>query len=412
MGSSTIIHGNTNQKLEKESKKMNDLNNSLEVIKRKAVQIFSEEDFEKKMKSGKKLIIKLGADPSRPDLHIGHSVVLRVLKQFQDMGHEVVFVIGDFTGMIGDPSGKNKTRPALTFEETRKSAETYFEQATKILDKTKTRIAFNSEWLSKMNFADVIQLASKYTVARMLERDDFKNRFENNLPLSLHELFYPLMQGYDSVELKADIEIGGTDQTFNLLVGRELQKDYGQESQVVMTFPLLVGLDGKEKMSKSLDNYIGLTDSPFVKFEKSMKIPDQVLKQYFELATDLSMDEINEIMKGGIREAHMAFAKELLKMYDDVQEFEAIKEKYLKIARGDVPEDIEEINLPDSSLNICELLVKIGFATSKSEAKRQIAGNGIKINGVLETDINQEISINDGFVIQFGKNKFKKIRKK
>lgn len=412
MGSSTIIHGNTNQKLEKESKKMNDLNNSLEVIKRKAVQIFSEEDFEKKMKSGKKLIIKLGADPSRPDLHIGHSVVLRVLKQFQDMGHEVVFVIGDFTGMIGDPSGKNKTRPALTFEETRKSAETYFEQATKILDKTKTRIAFNSEWLSKMNFADVIQLASKYTVARMLERDDFKNRFENNLPLSLHELFYPLMQGYDSVELKADIEIGGTDQTFNLLVGRELQKDYGQESQVVMTFPLLVGLDGKEKMSKSLDNYIGLTDSPFVKFEKSMKIPDQVLKQYFELATDLSMDEINEIMKRDIREAHMAFAKELLKMYDDVQEFEAIKEKYLKIARGDVPEDIEEINLPDSSLNICELLVKIGFATSKSEAKRQIAGNGIKINGVLETDINQEISINDGFVIQFGKNKFKKIRKK
>lgn len=412
MGSSTIIHGNTNQKLEKESKKMNDLNNSLEVIKRKAVQIFSEEDFEKKMKSGKKLIIKLGADPSRPDLHIGHSVVLRVLKQFQDMGHEVVFVIGDFTGMIGDPSGRNKTRPALTFEETRKSAETYFEQATKILDKTKTRIAFNSEWLSKMNFADVIQLASKYTVARMLERDDFKNRFENNLPLSLHELFYPLMQGYDSVELKADIEIGGTDQTFNLLVGRELQKDYGQESQVVMTFPLLVGLDGKEKMSKSLDNYIGLTDSPFVKFEKSMKIPDQVLKQYFELATDLSMDEINEIMKRDIREAHMAFAKELLKMYDDVQEFEAIKEKYLKIARGDVPEDIEEINLPDSSLNICELLVKIGFATSKSEAKRQIAGNGIKINGVLETDINQEISINDGFVIQFGKNKFKKIRKK
>ena len=391
---------------------MNDLNNSLEVIKRKAVQIFSEEDFEKKMKSGKKLIIKLGADPSRPDLHIGHSVVLRVLKQFQDMGHEVVFVIGDFTGMIGDPSGRNKTRPALTFEETRKSAETYFEQATKILDKTKTRIAFNSEWLSKMNFADVIQLASKYTVARMLERDDFKNRFENNLPLSLHELFYPLMQGYDSVELKADIEIGGTDQTFNLLVGRELQKDYGQESQVVMTFPLLVGLDGKEKMSKSLDNYIGLTDSPFVKFEKSMKIPDQVLKQYFELATDLSMDEINEIMKRDIREAHMAFAKELLKMYDDVQEFEAIKEKYLKIARGDVPEDIEEINLPDSSLNICELLVKIGFATSKSEAKRQIAGNGIKINGVLETDINQEISINDGFVIQFGKNKFKKIRKK
>ena len=206
---------------------------------------------DKKIRSGKQLTIKLGADPSRPDLHIGHSVVLRVLKQFQDMGHNVIFVVGDFTGMIGDPSGKNKTRPALTFEEVRKSAETYLEQASKILDKSKTKILFNSGWLSKMNFADVVNLASKYTVARIMERDDFKNRFDNNLPLSMHELLYPLMEGYDSVALKADIEIGGTDQTFNLLVGRELQKAYGQESQVVMTFPLLVGLDGKEKMSKS-----------------------------------------------------------------------------------------------------------------------------------------------------------------
>lgn len=255
--------------------------NKLELIKRKAVQIFTEEDLDKKINSGRKLTIKLGADPSRPDLHIGHSVVLRVLKQFQDMGHEVVFVVGDFTGMIGDPSGKSKTRPALTFEETRKSAETYLEQATKILDKNKTKIVFNSDWLSKMNFEDVIKLASNYTVARIMERDDFKNRFENKIPLSMHELLYPLMQGYDSVELKADIEIGGTDQTFNLLVGRELQRDYGQESQVVMTFPLLVGLDGKEKMSKSLDNYIGLSDTPFEKFEKSMKIPDDVLRQYF-----------------------------------------------------------------------------------------------------------------------------------
>lgn len=224
----------------------------LEVIKRKAIQIFNEEDLERKINSGKRLTIKFGADPSRPDLHIGHSVPLRVLKTFQDMGHKIVFVIGDFTAMIGDPSGKSKTRPALTFEETRKSAETYLEQVTKILDKEKTEIVFNSEWLSKMNFEDVIKLSSKYTVARIMERDDFKNRFENNLPLSMHELLYPLMQGYDSVAINADIEIGGTDQTFNLLVGRELQKDYGQESQVVMTFPLLVGLDGIEKMSKSL----------------------------------------------------------------------------------------------------------------------------------------------------------------
>lgn len=387
------------------------MNDKLEIIKRKAVQIFSEEDLDRKINSGKKLTIKLGADPSRPDLHIGHSVVLRVLKQFQDMGHEVVFVVGDFTGMIGDPSGKNKTRPALTFEQTRKSAETYLEQATKILDKNKTRIAFNSEWLSKMNFADVIKLTSKYTVARILERDDFKNRFENNLPLSMHELLYPLLQGYDSVELKADIEIGGTDQTFNLLVGRELQKDYGQESQVVMTFPLLVGLDGKEKMSKSLDNYIGLTDSPFEKFEKSMKIPDNVLRQYFELATDLPTDEINKIMSGDIREAHLQFAKELLKMYDDVNEFESIKERYMNIAKGEIPENIEEIKMEEKELNICELLVKTGFANSKSEAKRMILGNGIKVDGKVVTDINKAIEIANGKVIQFGKNRFKKITK-
>ena len=382
------------------------MNDNLEIIKRKAVQIFSEEDLDKKINSGKKLTIKLGADPSRPDLHIGHSVVLRVLKQFQDMGHEVVFVVGDFTGMIGDPSGKNKTRPALTFEQTRKSAETYLEQATKILDKNKTRIAFNSEWLSKMNFEDVIRLASKYTVARLMERDDFKNRFEKNLPLSMHELLYPLMQGYDSVELKADIEIGGTDQTFNLLVGRELQKDYGQDSQVVMTFPLLVGLDGKEKMSKSLDNYIGLTDSPFKKFEKSMKIPDEVLRQYFELATDLDIEEINKIMEKDIRIAHMEFARELLKMYDDEKEFEQIKSRYENIAKGNIPDNIEYFKINEDSLNICNLLVTVGFANSKSEAKRMVIGKGVKIDGRLIADYNEIINLKESKVIQFGKNRF------
>ena len=386
--------------------------NNIEIIKRKAVQIFSEEDFDKKLKSGKKLKIKLGADPSRPDLHIGHSVVLRVLKQFQDMGHEVIFVVGDFTGMIGDPSGKSKTRPSLTFEQTRKSAETYLEHATKILDKEKTKIVFNSEWLSKMNFEDVIKLASKYTVARIMERDDFKNRFENNLPLSMHELLYPLMQGYDSVALNADIEIGGTDQTFNLLVGRELQKDYGQESQVVMTFPLLVGLDGKEKMSKSLDNYIGISDSPFDKFEKSMKIPDEVLRQYFELATDLPIDEINSIMSGDIREAHMRFAKELLKMYDDVNEYEEVKNRYLKIAKGGIPQDVPEFITSENNINICDLLVQVGFASSKGEAKRMIAGKGVKINSVIEEDITDTINLDEEKIIQFGKNKFVKVIRK
>lgn len=385
--------------------------NNLEIIKRKAVQIFSEQDLDKKLNSGKKLTIKLGADPSRPDLHIGHSVVLRVLKNFQDMGHEVVFVIGDFTGMIGDPSGKSKTRPALTFEETRKSAETYLEQATKILDKDKTRIAFNSEWLSKLNFEDVIKLCSKYTVARIMERDDFKNRFENGLPLSMHELLYPLMQGYDSVALNVDIEIGGTDQTFNLLVGRELQKDYEQEPQVVMTFPLLVGLDGKEKMSKSLDNYIGLNDTPFAKLEKSMRIPDEVLRQYFELATDMPIDEINSILNGDIREAHFEFAKELIRMYDTNVDFEEIKNRYLNIANGGIPDDIKEVCIKNKQMNVCDLLVELNIASSRSDAKRRIEGKGIKIDAELQLDVNEVIDFSNGAkVVQFGKSKFIKVK--
>ena len=341
---------------------MNENDDKIEIIKRKAVQIFSEEEFDKKIKSGKKLTIKFGADPSRPDLHIGHSVPLRVLKQLQDLGHEIVFVIGDFTAMIGDPSGKSKTRPSLTFEQTRKSAETYLEQATKILDKNKTKIVFNSEWLSKMTFEDVIKLASKYTVERIMERDDFKNRFENNLPLSMHELLYPLMQGYDSVALNADIEIGGTDQTFNLLVGRELQKDYEQESQVVIT--------------------------------------------------DLPTDRINEIMNGDIREAHMLFAKELLKMYDDVSEFEEVKNRYLKIAQGGIPQDIPVFEIENEEINICDLLVQVGFAASKGEAKRMIAGNGVKIDSIAQTNIQEIINLEKEKIVQFGKNKFVKVIKK
>lgn len=381
----------------------------LETIKRKAIQIFSEEELNQKINSGKKLVIKFGADPSRPDLHIGHTVPLRILKKFQDLGHEIVFVIGDFTAMIGDPSGKSKTRPSLTFEETRKSAETYLSQATKILDKEKTRIEFNSQWLSNMDFQDIIKLTSKYTVARIMERDDFKNRFENNLPLSMHELLYPLMQGYDSVALKADVEIGGTDQTFNLLVGRELQKDYGQDSQVVITFPLLVGLDGKEKMSKSLNNYIGISESPLDKFKKCMQIPDNVLEQYFILTTDLSKEKIDEIMKGDIRNAHFEFAKELIKMYDDINEYDNIKAQYLAIAKGKTPKDIEEYKINKSKINICELLLEIEFANSKSQAKRMILEKGIRINSKIIEDINLDINIEKEFVIQFGKNKFKKI---
>ena len=382
---------------------------NLEIIKRKAVDIFSEEDLDKKIKSGKKLTIKLGCDPSRPDLHIGHSVVLRVLKQFQDMGHEVVFLIGDFTAMIGDPSGKSKTRPSLTFEETRKAAESYMEQATKILNPTKTKIRYNSEWYSKMNFEEVIKLLSHYTVARIMERDDFKNRFENNLPLSMHELLYPLMQGYDSVALESDIEIGGTDQTFNVLVGREIQKDYGQEQQVVMTFPLLVGLDGKDKMSKSLGNYIGISEAPFVKVEKAMKIPDECLRQYFELATDMPMEEINDILAGDIREAHFAFAKELLRMYDDVNEFDELKARYLEIAKGGIPDEVPELKVDEKEIVITDAMVNAGLMPSKAEAKRIIKGNGVKVNGNVVNDVQLTLNPKENPIIQVGKNKFVKL---
>ena len=384
----------------------------LDLIKRKAVQIFSEEELEQKLKSGRKLTIKLGADPSRPDLHLGHTVVLRALKHFQDMGHEVVFVIGDYTGMIGDPSGKKKTRPALTFEQTREAGNTYFKQVTKILDKDKTRIAYNSEWLSKLNFGDVINLASKYTVAQILERDDFKNRYENNLPLSMHELLYPLMQGYDSVALKADIEIGGTDQTFNLLVGRELQKNYGQEMQVVITFPLLVGLDGKEKMSKSLDNYIGIDESPESMYEKAMKIPDSCLQEYFRLTTDIPEEESKKIIEKDIVEAHRVYAREIIKMYHGEEFIKQAEERYENVAKGIIPENIQTIELSNvaKEISIIDLLIKVSFAKSRSEAKRMVQGKSVKINGELVEDIQSIVKLDKEINLQFGKNKFVKVK--
>lgn len=389
----------------------------VELILSKAEHIYSEETLMKKLESGRKLKIKLGADPSRPDLHLGHTVVLRALKHFQDMGHEVIFVIGDFTAMIGDPSGKSKTRPALTFEETRRSGASYFSQVTKILDPHKTKVVYNSEWLSKMNFNDVLKLASKYTVARILERDDFNKRFKSNTPIGIHEFLYPLMQGYDSVALHADIEIGGTDQVFNLLVGRELQKDYEQEPQDVLTFPLLVGLDGKNKMSKSLDNYIGLTDSPEVMYEKSMQIPDNVLMDYFVLTTDFSKDQIDEIMNGDIVEAHKAYAKEIIKMYHGEELIKDAEERYNTVARGGAPKDISVYELSkedlESGVLLTDLLVKAELVSSKSEGRRLIEQYGISLNGQKVDDVNRKISGEDfasgELIVQKGKNKFKKI---
>ena len=391
------------------------MENNIDVIIRKAVQIYSKETLVKKLRSDKKLIVKFGADPSRPDLHLGHTVPLRVLKMLQDMGHEIVFVIGDFTAMIGDPSGKSKTRPQLTFDETRKSGETYFKQVTKILDKDKTKIVYNSEWLEKMNFKDVLELTGKYTVARLLERDDFNNRFNNKTPIGVHEFMYPLMQGYDSVAIHADIEIGGTDQTFNLLVGRDLQKDYGQEPQDVIVFPLLVGLDGKEKMSKSLDNYIGIDEEPAIMFEKSMRIPDNCLDDYFRLTTDIDTDVYKEWIKKDIVEAHRCFAREIIKMYHGEEFINQAEEKYNAKASKTLTDEIDTViyngKLP---ISLIYLLFELKLVESKSEARRLIIQNGISINQLKETKVDRIINKEDftnGFIIvQKGKKVFLKIQ--
>ena len=389
----------------------------IDLILRRTVEVHNKDTLIKKLNSGKKLVVKFGADPSRPDLHLGHTVPLRALKILQELGHEIVFVIGDFTAMIGDPSGKSKTRPSLSFEETRKNGETYFKQVAKILDPKKIRIAYNSEWLAKMSFEDVINLTGKYTVARILERDDFNNRFKNNIPIGIHEFLYPLMQGYDSVALHADIEIGGTDQTFNLLVGRELQRDYGQEPQDVMCFPLLVGLDGKEKMSKSLGNYIGVDEPAEVMYEKAMRIPDDVLMNYFKLTTDLNLDDIEKIMKEDVVEAHKVYAREIIKMYHGEEFISLAEKRYSTVANGGIPENIEEVEidkyLVENGILLTDLLVLIKIVPSKSEGRRMIEQNGISINGSKENDVTKQITIdafeNNALVIQKGKKQFKKI---
>lgn len=389
----------------------------IDLILRRTVEVHNKDTLIKKLNSGKKLVVKFGADPSRPDLHLGHTVPLRALKILQELGHEIVFVIGDFTAMIGDPSGKSKTRPSLSFEETRKNGETYFKQVAKILDPKKIRIAYNSEWLAKMSFEDVINLTGKYTVARILERDDFNNRFKNNIPIGIHEFLYPLMQGYDSVALHVDIEIGGTDQTFNLLVGRELQRDYGQEPQDVMCFPLLVGLDGKEKMSKSLGNYIGVDEPAEVMYEKAMRIPDDVLMNYFKLTTDLNLDDIEKIMKEDVVEAHKVYAREIIKMYHGEEFISLAEKRYSTVANGGIPKNIEEVeidkSLVENGILLTELLVLTKIVPSKSEGKRMIEQNGISINGSKENDVTKQITIdvfeNNALVIQKGKKQFKKI---
>ncbi|MCH8942721.1 MAG: tyrosine--tRNA ligase [Bacteroidetes bacterium] len=399
------------------------LNEQLDVIKRGASEIIPEEELvskiEKSIKTNTQLIIKLGCDPSRPDLHIGHSVVLRKLEQFQSLGHQAVLIIGDFTGMIGDPSGRNITRPSLSLEEARKNGQSYFEQASKILDKEKTKILHNSDWLGKMSFEDVIRLSSKYTVARMLERDDFTKRYKTGLPISMHELLYPLAQAMDSVVIKSDVELGGTDQKFNLLVGRDIQREHGLEPQVILTMPLIAGTDGVEKMSKSYDNYIGISDPPKDIYGRTLSIPDKLIYNYFELATDISKDELAEIKnqledgKTNPRNLKRQLARTFVRMYYDELASKNAEDEFDKIfIKKDVPDEIPEFNLSAFSgqINIMDLIVEVKFAPSKSEARRLVLQGGVSIDSKKINDINTSINIKNGQILKVGKRKFAKLK--
>lgn len=400
------------------------LNEQMDLIKRGAHEIIPEDELVRKIeisiKEGKPLKIKLGCDPSRPDLHLGHSVVLRKLGQFQQLGHQAILIIGDFTGMIGDPSGRNVTRPSLSLEETRKNGESYLEQASKILNKEKTKIVYNSEWLSKMSFEDVIKLSSKYTVARMIERDDFTKRFKAGEPISLHEFLYPLAQAMDSVAISSDVELGGTDQKFNLLVGRDIQREFGMEPQVILTMPLIVGTDGIEKMSKSYNNYIGISDSPQEIFGKTLSIPDSLIYNYYELATDISNEELFDLRKQlndqqvNPRDLKRKLAKTIVKMYHNENAAVEAEAEFDKIfIRKEVPDEIPEVILEqgETEIGILELLVKVNFASSKGEARRLVVQGGVTIDGNKVDDISANITLNKELILKVGKRKFIKLKK-
>jgi len=394
----------------------------LDILRRGTAEIISEEELAKKLaaslKKGEPLRVKLGTDPSAPDIHLGHAVVYRKLKQFQDLGHQVLFLIGDFTGKIGDPSGKNVTRPPLTTEQVEANARTYAEQIFKIMDPERTQIVFNSHWLGKMSFEDVIRLASRYTVARMLERDDFANRYHSGRPIGIHEFFYPLMQGYDSVELKADVELGGTDQKFNLLVGRDLQREFGQEPQVAIMMPLLVGTDGVNKMSKSLGNYIGISEAPSEIYGKVMSIPDELMPTYFELATDLPLSEIEQFMKDleadrvHPRDLKRKLAREIVTLYHGWQEAKGAEEEFDRVFRqGELPDDIPSFRLEaedykEGKVWIVKLLERTGLVQSRGEARRLITSGAVRIDNVKKTDPDLELKPQVGMVVQIGKRRF------
>lgn len=398
---------------------MKNIQEQIRIISKGVNEIIGLEDLKNKLelsqKENKPLTVKLGLDPSAPDIHLGHTVVLRKMKQLQDLGHKVVIIIGDFTGKIGDPTGKSKARKALTTEQVLENAKTYKEQILKILDKDKTEIVFNSNWLSKLSFEDVIWLASTTTVARMLEREDFKNRYESQTPISLHEFFYPLMQGFDSVKIKADIELGGTDQRFNVLMGRSLQKAFNQDSQVTIFMPLLEGLDGKNKMSKSLGNYIGIDEEASVMYEKAMTIPDDLIIKYYELVTDIHPDIVDDIKRNleenkvNPRDIKMNLAKEIVRLYHGEEKSNEAENRFKEVyQKGQIPNDIKTVEVLKEKFDLIEELVKNNLVSSKSEVRRLISQGGIKVNNEKLEDINK-LNVSDTMIIQIGKKKFIKL---
>jgi tyrosyl-tRNA synthetase len=392
------------------------IKHQLQIIKRGCQELLIEEELTQKLANNQPLRIKAGFDPTAPDLHLGHTVLLNKLRQFQDLGHHILFLIGDFTGMIGDPSGKNATRPPLTREQILQNAETYASQVFKILKSDQTEVVFNSTWMDKFSAANLIRLASTYTVARMLERDDFSKRYSENRPIAIHEFLYPLVQGYDSVALKADLELGGTDQKFNLLVGRELQKHYAQPPQCILTMPLLEGLDGVQKMSKSLNNYVGINESPGEIFGKLMSISDTLMWRYIELLSFASLDTVHqwqqEVASGrNPRDIKVQFAQEIVaRFHSQAAAIQATKDFEIRFSKGAIPEDIPEMDLYiEDTLALPQLLKQSGLTTSTSEALRMIKQGGVKLDGNKITNRDQTVPVNTTVIAQVGKRKFVKI---
>ncbi len=397
---------------------MTSIGQAIQTIRRGCDELIVEEELAKKLASGRKLRVKLGLDPTAPDLHLGHTVVINKLRHFQELGHQVQFLIGDFTGMIGDPTGKNQTRRPLSREQILANAQTYRDQAFKILDPEKTQILFNSEWSDKLGAEGMIRLAARYTVARLLERDDFSKRYKNREPIALHELLYPLMQGYDSVAMKADVELGGTDQKFNLLVGRELQKDFGQEPQCILTMPLLVGLDGKEKMSKSLGNYIGITEPPAEIFGKLMSVSDELMWRYIELLSFEPEQQVqgwkSKIATGGNpRDIKALFAKEIVARFHGPAAAQTAEAQFeQRFRHGELPGEMPEITLeaPADGLPVTQVLKRANLAASASEAERAIAQGGVRINGERVSVRSTKVFPGTTIVLQVGKRKFARVR--